>query len=67
MIETHSETLLNRFGELIASGKLLNTDIQVVLFEAIEDERLTDVRTSFFGPSGELIDWPYGFFQPAVK
>jgi hypothetical protein len=67
LIETHSETLLNRFGELIASGKLLNTDIQVVLFEAIEDERLTDVRTSFFGPSGELIDWPYGFFQPAVK
>jgi hypothetical protein len=67
LIETHSETLLNRLGELVATGKILNTDIQVVLFEAIDEERLTDVKTSYFGPSGELIDWPYGFFQPTVR
>jgi hypothetical protein len=54
-------------GELVASGKVLNTDIQVVLFEAVETENLTDVKLSSFSPAGELINWPYGFFQPSVK
>jgi hypothetical protein len=68
LIETHSETLVNRLGELVARGKVLNKDIQIVIFEALEDEaRLTDVRTSSFSETGELINWPYGFFQPTVK
>jgi hypothetical protein len=68
LIETHSETLLNRLGELVASGRLLHSDIQIVLFEALDGEaRLTDVKTSSFSEIGELIDWPYGFFQPVVK
>jgi predicted ATPase len=68
LIETHSETLVNRLGELIAAGKILHSDVQVILFEALEDDtRLTDVRTSPFASTGELVDWPYGFFQPAVK
>ena len=64
LIETHSETLLNRLGQLIAQGKIANDDVQVLLFEAVDDERLTDVITSSFTESGELVDWPYGFFQP---
>ena len=68
LIETHSEALVNRMGELIAKGKILHSDVQVILFEAIDDDaRLTDVRTSNFGPAGDLINWPYGFFQPTVK
>ncbi|WP_262049080.1 AAA family ATPase [Bradyrhizobium sp. Bra78] len=68
LVETHSETLLNRLGELIAKGRILHSDIQVILFEATDDEtRITDVHTSSFGESGELKDWPYGFFQPSVK
>jgi predicted ATPase len=68
LVETHSETLLNRLGELIAQKRIPHTDVQVVLFEALDDDvRLTDVRTSSFNESGELLDWPYGFFQPTVK
>jgi hypothetical protein len=68
LIETHSETLLNRIGELIGSGKIAKDDIQVVLFEALEgDDRLTKVSISHFGATGELLNWPYGFFQPSVR
>ena len=68
LIETHSETLLNRLGELVAQRKIKHDDIQIVIFEALDDEsRQTDVRTSSFSESGELINWPYGFFQPTVK
>jgi predicted ATPase len=68
LIETHSETMLNRLGELISSGRILNSDIQVIMFESLdEDARVSDVRTSAFSETGELINWPYGFFQPVVK
>jgi hypothetical protein len=68
LIETHSETLLNRLGELVAKGKLNHDDIQVVIFDALDDDsRLTDVTTSSFNENGELINWPYGFFQPTAR
>jgi AAA ATPase-like protein len=68
LIETHSETLLNRLGELVARGQLSHDDVQVVIFDATDSEsHLTDVSTSSFGEDGVLIDWPYGFFQPSTK
>jgi AAA ATPase domain len=68
LIETHSETLLNRLGELVGRGKMLFSDVQVILFEPLEDDdRRTDVKTSSFSETGELINWPYGFFQPTIR
>jgi hypothetical protein len=68
LVETHSETLVNRLGELIAYGRLNPSDVQIVLFDAPEDDnRETRTRTSHFNSSGELVNWPYGFFQPTVK
>jgi hypothetical protein len=68
LIETHSETLLNRLGELVASGRVMASDIQILMFEGMEDEgRQTDVRTSSFSDAGTLVNWPYGFFQPSIK
>lgn len=65
LIETHSETLVNRLGELIANKRLSAEDVQIVLFEPSSDgERRTNVRISTFNDAGELMDWPYGFFQP---
>lgn len=67
LIETHSETLVNRLGQLIAEKKILADDVQIILFEpSEEDERRTEVRIANFGEEGQLIDWPYGFFQPEV-
>jgi hypothetical protein len=66
LIETHSETLVNRLGELIAEGKLKAENVQILIFEpSQENERITEVKVAHFGLAGELINWPYGFFQPA--
>jgi predicted ATPase len=66
LIETHSETLINRLGELISQQRMSTDDVQIVLFQPDEqNEHWTNVHISTFGPSGELLDWPYGFFQPA--
>lgn len=65
IVETHSETLVNRLGELINAGRLNHADVQIVLFEPdATGAHVTTTRTSSFNQSGELIDWPYGFFQP---
>lgn len=67
VIETHSETLVNRLGQLISENKIKADDVQIVLFEPSEEsDRQTDIRISKFGDEGQLIDWPYGFFQPSV-
>ncbi len=67
VVETHSETLVNRLGELIGNGKISHSDVQIVLFEADgSSEHVTTVRTSSFNEDGELVNWPYGFFQPSM-
>lgn len=64
LVETHSETLVNRLGELIAEKRLSPDDVQVVIFEADNGAtRTTTVRTVQFDAAGSLIDWPFGFFQ----
>ena len=68
LVETHSETLVNRLGQLIGTGKISADDVQVLIFETSPaNARKTDVRIASFGSSGELINWPYGFFQPALE
>lgn len=66
IVETHSETLVNRLGELVAARKIKPDDIQILLFEAEEATNLTNVRAASFSEDGTLLNWPYGFFQPAV-
>lgn len=67
LIETHSETLVNRLGELIHAGRLNHDDVQIIMFEPDPSgEHLTTTRTSSFNEAGELVDWPYGFFQPSI-
>jgi len=65
LIETHSEALINRLGELIEYGKIAANDVQVVIFSARgEGEELnTEISTSTFDDNGALRDWPYGFFN----
>lgn len=65
IIETHSDTLLNTFGRLIATGNLDPEDINVVLFEKPNANQPTTVQISKFDEKGFLTNWPYGFFEPA--
>ena len=62
LVETHSEALINRIGELIANGRLAPRDVLVLLFE--KDGGISRVREAEFTQEGFLRDWPIGFFAP---
>lgn len=63
VIETHSETIINRIGELIASddNALTSEDVNVVLFHKNADNH--SVSISNFDQDGYLDNWPVGFFS----
>jgi energy-coupling factor transporter ATP-binding protein EcfA2 len=66
IVETHSEALVNRLGQLISKGAVPNEDVQVLIFEDQEDEAITNVRIATFDEEGGLQNWPFGFFEPTV-
>jgi hypothetical protein len=63
MVETHSEAMINRFGEMIVAGTLDPSHIRVLLFEKDESTGRTEVRSTGFSSDGILEDWPLGFFS----
>ena len=62
--ETHSEALINRLGQRIASGKFSPDDAAVVLFEPDGSSGVSTVSTATFRRDGFLENWPFGFFEP---
>ncbi len=63
MIETHSEVLVNRLGQLIAEGKISPNEINIVLFEPSDQLGEVTIRNVQFDSDGYLLDWPLGFFE----
>lgn len=64
VVETHSEALINRLGELVEAGELSADDVQVIVFSADEASKdKTNVNVSEFNSRGELVNWPFGFFN----
>lgn len=66
IIETHSPALVNRLGALISEGRLEADQVQILLFEPDPKARVTNLRQATFDSSGELNNWPFGFFEPEV-
>lgn len=66
IVETHSEALVNRLGQLVADGKVPHGDVQVLVFEDNKSSGITTVRIAPFTEEGVLENWPYGFFQPGI-
>lgn len=64
LVETHSQALVNRLGELIEEGRLQKEDVVVLLFELDPATREASVRESTFDAEGVLTNWPIGFFAP---
>lgn len=64
LVETHSESFINRLGELIEEGQLSAEDVQIIIF-GDTDGRLgtSNVTISEFDSTGALKNWPYGFFE----
>lgn len=62
IIETHSETIINKIGSLIMSKKVDDNNVNVVLFNA-KDEGLNNyIEQAAFDEKGYLNNWPIGFF-----
>jgi len=64
LVESHSEALVNRLGDLIQQGKLKASDVQIALFDHDQKTRTTSVRLAHYDEEGSLVDWPFGFFAP---
>lgn len=62
ILETHSETIVNYFGQAVAEGRISSEDISVVLFDKDEDN-LTKVHNGGYDEDGYLFNWPIGFFS----
>jgi len=64
IIETHSETLINYLGYLIAKkeSKIKSDEVNILLFE--ESENKTNIREVSYSEEGYLNNWPYDFFIP---
>ena len=62
IIETHSETIINRVGELISlENKFSQDDVNVVLFQ--KGEQGSSVTIASYDEEGFLTNWPVGFFS----
>jgi hypothetical protein len=65
IIETHSETMINRIGYLIAKKyKGFNKDLVNVLIFDHNDSHNSNVRSTSYTNEGFLSSWPVGFFTP---
>ena len=63
MIETHSEVLVNRLGQLIAEGKISPDEINIVLFEPSDQLGEVTIRNAQFDSNGYLLNSQLGFFE----
>lgn len=66
LIETHSESMINRLGELISIGMIAAEKVQIVIFgdpRKDADSLESPVQLSTFDQKGVLQNWPFGFFN----
>ena len=65
IFETHSETMINRLGYLVAKNYVSKEKINILIFDKINGT--AKIRTAKFKENGALEDWPLGFFLPEPK
>lgn len=63
VVETHSEHLLARLGNLVRQGELRHDDVAIYIFDKPGPDEPTEVSSSGFDEEGDLVDWPFGFFS----
>lgn len=68
IIETHSEVIINKIGELIgnANNGIGPEDVNVVLFNASNEGLEKYIHSTQFSKNGGLMNWPFGFFAEDV-
>ena len=66
IIETHSDILVNRLGDLIIDDKINANQINIVIFDKESEEKPTNISLAKYDNDGNLLNWPLGFFQPSL-
>lgn len=64
VIETHSETIINRLGHRVANKDISAEDINVIVFEKKKSDSPTTISVGKYNEDGFLTGWPFGFFEP---
>lgn len=63
VIETHSDVIINKIGQLIAEGEFNSENTSVVLFNAQHEGLDKYVENTSYSSDGYIKNWPYGFFE----
>jgi len=63
VLESHSETMLARLGELVAEGAISSNDIIVHFVEKDDQGGASSVRVGEFDADGIISNWPLGFLS----
>jgi AAA15 family ATPase/GTPase len=64
IVETHSETIINRIGRRIREKVLDPDDVNVVIFNKTLLDDHTTVEEYSYNDNGQIKNWPFGFFDP---
>ena len=68
IVETHSDKLINRLGQLIFKNEISSEDVQVLTFSVDSKKPIeSTVKICSFNKDGTLKNWPYGFFNSGAK
>lgn len=62
-METHSQQLINRIGQLIATKRFSPDNVALFVFEKPDPNGPTEVESAWFDEDGDLRSWPFGFFS----
>lgn len=62
ILETHSETMINRLGAHVALGNINEEKVNVLFFD--KNDRKTVVSSKTYDEDGVLKGWPIDFFAP---
>ncbi len=65
IIETHSQTIINRLGLNISKKRIDKNKINIVIFNKLNENEPTEISTAIFDDDGLLENWPIGFFKPS--
>ena len=68
ILETHSETIINRVGELIYKEIFDKNKVNVLIFGETESKNNSEssINSVSYDDEGIIQDWPLGFFYPEV-
>ncbi|MGC8118071.1 AAA family ATPase [Metapseudomonas otitidis] len=66
ILETHSESIINKIGLMTAKGNISKDDANILIFSKKTESSGTKVSFSKYDENGILTNWPYGFFDIEV-